>query len=629
MCGIAGYFHATPIFDILGSDTAVKMASAINHRGPDDSGTWTDGVNIALAHARLAIQDLTPAGHQPMHSASNRYAIAFNGEIYNHLELRTLLESSGVAPRWRSHSDTETLLACFEAWGIIKTLQSTVGMFAIALWDGKEKQLTLARDRMGEKPLYWGWQHNVLLFGSELKALKKHPCFESEINRGALALYLRHNYVPAPYSIYTGIEKLMPGHFVTISVGQPTSSVRPVPYWSLNNVVEQGLAAPLQTSDLQVINLLENQLSESVGLQMMADVPLGAFLSGGIDSSLIVSLMQKQSARPVKTFTIGFNEASFNEAEHALAVSRHLGTEHTEIYIQSRDALNVIPKLPSVYCEPFADSSQIPTFLVSQLAKRHVSVVLSGDAGDELFGGYNPYQFAPDIWNFLSKFPIQFRRAVASSLKRLPLPSKISKLNDVIDTSTKEIFYRQLLSHWKNPASIMIEGKELPTLFDTSSNWPNVENFQQWMMAIDAQTYMVDDILVKVDRAGMANSIETRIPLLDHRVVELAWRIPAHLKICDGKGKWILREILHRHIPRVLFDRPKKGFSIPIGQWLRGPLKDWAENLISEDRIRKEGFFNAVPIRKVWQQHLQGRYDYSSKLWGILMFQAWLEEQEQ
>lgn len=627
MCGIAGYFHATPIFETLDTCIGMQMANAINHRGPDDSGTWTDGKNIVLAHARLSIQDLSPAGHQPMHSANGRYVMAFNGEIYNHLDLRALLESSGVAPHWNGHSDTETLLACFESWGIIKTLQSTVGMFAIALWDCTERKLTLARDRLGEKPLFWGWQHDALLFGSELKALKIHPLFESDIDRSALALYIRHNYVPAPYSIYQGIKKLMPGHYVTIAAGQVVESIHPSPYWSLNEVVQDALAEPLKASEPVIINTLENQLSESIGLQMMADVPLGAFLSGGVDSSLIVSLMQKQSDKPVKTFTIGFNEAGFNEAEHALAVSKYLGTEHTEIYIQSHDALDVIPKLPTVYCEPFADSSQIPTFLVSQLAKQHVSVVLSGDAGDELFGGYNPYQFAPEIWNVIGKFPVQLRRAVANGLKYFPLPSKLSKLNDVLDAPNREIFYRQLLSHWKHPESIVLNATEPPTLLDTASSWPKCDTFQQWMMAMDTQTYMVDDILVKVDRAGMASSLETRIPLLDHRVVELAWRIPAHFKIRDGKGKWILREILHRHIPRELFERPKKGFSIPIGQWLRGPLKSWAESLLAEERIRQEGFFNVIPIRKIWEQHMQGKYDHSAKLWGVLMFQAWLEEQ--
>ncbi|QQD55167.1 MULTISPECIES: asparagine synthase (glutamine-hydrolyzing) [Pseudomonas] len=627
MCGFSGYF-TNKKFSTDESSLLEAMGRSIINRGPDGGGYWFDSAaGIGLSHRRLAIVDLTAAGHQPMHSSSGRFVIAFNGEIYNHGELRALLEESGLSPTWNGHSDTETLLECFEHWGIEKTLQATVGMFAIALWDTRQNELVLARDRLGEKPLYWGWQNDVLLFGSELKALKIHPAFCADIDRDALALYLRHNYIPAPYSIYQGIEKLKPGHYVRIAIDQRRSDVKALPFWSFNRAVEAGLASPLQSDANAVVDTLEAQLSESIGMQMLADVPLGAFLSGGVDSSLVVGLMQKQSPRPVKTFTIGFSEAGFNEAEHALAVSRHLGTEHTEIYVQSKDALDVIPDLPNIYCEPFADSSQIPTFLVSRLARQQVTVTLSGDAGDELFGGYNPYQFAPRIWGKISQVPLPLRRFASATLKALPIKGKVEKLVDILDTPSREDFYRQLVSHWKTPSSVVIGAKEPITVLDTSSAWPATQRYEEWMMAMDAQTYMADDILVKVDRAAMASSLETRVPMLDHRVVELAWRIPLDMKIRGGVGKWVLREVLYRHVPRELIERPKKGFSIPIATWLRGPLRDWSESLLDEGRLRREGFFHPAPIRRAWEQHLSGRADHSSKLWGVLMFQAWLEEQ--
>jgi len=626
MCGFSGFFAAAPLGDGA-NDILAAMGNAIYSRGPDDAGTWSDAsLGIGLSHRRLAIVDLSAAGHQPMHSSSGRYVMAFNGEIYNHLSLRSLLTTE-QGETWRGHSDTETLLACFERWGVEKTLQATVGMFAIALWDTQERQLILARDRLGEKPLYWGWHNDVLLFGSELKALKVHPAFSANIDRDALALYLRHNYVPTPYSIYQGIEKFPPGHYVAIALGQKRASVELIPFWSFNAAVKAGLDNPLPSDSKAVVDTLETQLDRGIGMQMLADVPLGAFLSGGVDSSLIVALMQKQSPRPVKTFTIGFSEDGFNEAEHALAVSRHLHTEHNEIYVQAKDALSIIPDLPRIYCEPFADSSQIPTFLVSQMARKHVTVTLSGDAGDELFGGYNPYQFAPRIWSKVSKVPGGMRQVAASSLKKLPLKARAEKLVDILGCRNREDFYRQLVSHWKTPSNALISGNERPTLLDTPDKWPAGTRFEEWMMAMDAQTYMVDDILVKVDRAAMANSLETRVPLLDHRVVELAWRIPLDMKIRGGVGKWALKEVLYRHVPRELIERPKKGFSIPIAAWLRGPLREWSEMLLNEKRLQQEGFFHPSVIRRVWEQHLNGRADHSSKLWGVLMFQAWLEEQ--
>ncbi len=627
MCGLSGF-----ISPVLLADSATQllqtMAAAITHRGPDDSGSWHDvQTGIGLAHTRLSIVDLSPAGHQPMHSARDRYVIAFNGEVYNHLALRQQLETERQAPAWRGHSDTETLLACFAAWGIEQTLQATVGMFAIALWDKQERVLTLARDRMGEKPLYWGWCGDTLLFGSELKALKAHPAFNAEIDRNALALFLRHNYIPAPHCIYQGIEKLRAGYWVQIKPGQQRQHVAPTSYWLLKSVVEAGLANPFSGSDAQAIDLLEQQLSASIGLQMLADVPLGAFLSGGVDSSTIVALMQQQSRRPVQTFAIGFNEAGYNEAEYAKEVAAHLGTEHTELYVGAADTLAVIPKLPHIYCEPFADSSQIPTFLVSQMAKQQVTVALSGDGGDELFGGYNPYQFAPKVWGAISSLPLALRKLAVSVLSGLPVPQKLHKLLNVLPSCDREAFYAALMSHWQHPEEVVIGAGHSATALNMPAAWPQVDSFAHWMMAMDAQQYMADDILVKVDRAAMANSLETRVPLLDHRVVELAWQLPLHLKIREGKGKWVLREVLYRHVPRKLIERPKKGFSIPLDQWLRGPLRDWAEALLAESRLGQEGFFSVKPIRQLWEEHLIGKRDNALKLWSILMFQAWLENQ--
>ncbi len=562
-----------------------------------------------------------------MPSKCGRYVIAFNGEIYNHLDLREQLIAEGWTEAWNGHSDTETLLACFTRWGVEKTLAATVGMFAIALWDLQSRTLTLARDRLGEKPLYWGWQGDVLLFGSELKSLKVHPSFKAEINRDAISLFMRHNYIPAPLSIYQGIQKLLPGHYVSIKVDDIPNSCLPLAYWKLNDAINNGLQNRFAGSDTEAISALEQQLNKSIQGQMLSDVPLGAFLSGGVDSSTIVSLMQAQSNRPIKTFTIGFNEPGYNEAEHALAVSKHLRTEHSEIYVSSNDALSLIPKLPRIYCEPFADSSQIPTFLVSQMAREHVTVSLSGDAGDELFGGYNTYQMSPKIWNKLSKAPLPLRQGLQTLLAAGPLPEKLKKLSNVVSSTSCEDFYRRLISHWQNPDELVLGGHEPMTLLNNSSDWPATDSYQNWMMAIDSATYMVDDILVKVDRAAMANSLETRVPMLDHRVVEFAWTVPLHMKIRDGKGKWILREVLYRHVPRELIERPKKGFSIPVGAWLRGPLKDWAETLLEEARLRNEGFFNVLMVRKIWSEHQKGRVDHSTKLWSILMFQAWYEVQ--
>lgn len=627
MCGFAGFYSSQyPVKN--STEILTAMADEIRHRGPDHDGVWvSESETVGFSHRRLAIVDLSPAGHQPMISLTERYVIAFNGEIYNHLTLRERLSKEKFGFVWRGHSDTETLLACFSTWGIEKTLKATVGMFALALWDKQDQQLTLARDRLGEKPLYWGWCGDTLLFGSELKALKTHPHFTADVDRGALALLLRHNYIPAPHTIYKGFEKLPAGQYVQISKGQLRADVKPRAYWQLNQAVERGLANPFNGNDTEATNLLEQTISQAVRGQMLADVSLGAFLSGGVDSSTVVALMQQQSKKPVRTFAIGFDEPGYNEAEYAKEVARHLGTEHTELYVSAQDALDLVPRLPNIYCEPFADSSQLPTFLVSRMAKEHVTVALSGDGGDELFGGYNPYQFSPRVWGKLKYLPLPLRQIAYRLLAGLPLPDKLSKLLAVFPAKNREHFYQILMSHWDKPNQLVIGANNLPTLLNSADQWPKTDSFEHWMMAMDAGQYMSDDILVKVDRAAMANSLETRVPLLDHRVVELAWQLPQHLKIRNCVGKWVLREVLYRHVPREMIERPKKGFSVPLGQWLRGPLRDWAENLLNERRLEQEGYFVATMVRRVWNEHISGKHDHARKLWSILMFQAWLEKQ--
>lgn len=629
MCGLSGFYSQPSTSETVDAELWLRLMGAkIKHRGPDDMGTWYDDKQgIGFSHTRLAIVDLSPAGHQPMHSACQRYVIAFNGEVYNHLSLRQQLDKEGKSPIWRGHSDTETLLACFAAWGIDVTLKATVGMFAIALWDRQERQLTLARDRLGEKPLYWGWCGGILLFGSELKALKAHPSFSANIDRDALALLLRHNYIPAPYSIYKGIEKLSPGHFVQIRQGQSRFDVFPQAYWNFNSIIETGISQPFRGTPQEAVGVLEQKIIQSVAGQMLADVPLGAFLSGGVDSSTIVALMQQQSNRPVRTFAIGFDEPGYNEAEYAKQVAEHLKTDHTELYVNASDALSLVTRLSSIYCEPFADSSQLPTFLVSQMARQHVTVALSGDGGDELFGGYNPYQFGPKVWAKLKLLPLPLRQLATKLFSGFPMPEKLGKLLVVFPAKDRENFYQLLINHWQQPETLVLGSKTLPTLLNTPPKWPVTDSFEHWMMAMDAGQYMPDDILVKVDRAAMANSLETRVPLLDHRVVEFAWQLPLDMKIRDGVGKWALREVLYRHVPREMIERPKKGFSIPLGQWLRGPLRTWAESLLDVQLLQQQGFFNAIPVRGLWNEHLVGKKDNSLKLWSILMFQAWLEQQ--
>lgn len=652
MCGFAGFF--TPFGQVSSRQNFLfleAMADTIAHRGPDGEGCWVDGdLGIGLAHRRLAIMDLSAAGAQPMISGSGRFIIAFNGEIYNHLSLRDSLQRENqLSSAWLSHSDTETLLAAFDAWGIEDTLKKCIGMFAFAVWDKLEQKLILGRDRLGEKPLYFGWQgegvNRSFLFGSELKSLKAHPSFSAKVDRGSLCLLLRHNYIPAPYSIYKGIFKLEPSSILSLSLTNPDPVI--TKYWDAVDMAVMGKTSPFAGTPEQAVDELEKLAKSAVHQQMMADVPFGAFLSGGVDSSAIVALMQAQSSRPVKTFTIGFNEENFNEAKHAKAVAKHLGTDHTELYISPNQALDVIPKIPKLYCEPFADSSQIPTYLVSELAKKYVTVSLSGDAGDELFCGYNRYKLTSQLWEKLSLVPAPMRGLVSNIITSISpaawdklssvIPGgknyssfgdKIHKGAEVLSSANVRELYLGIVSHISNPTKWVIDGYEPTTKlisdFPLSAAFSDIEQ----MMLLDTISYLPDDILVKMDRAAMGVSLEGRVPFLDHRIVEFAWTLPLDYKLRNGETKWPLRQLLYRYVPKQLIDRPKMGFGVPVADWLRGPLRDWAETLLSENRLRREGYFHPEIIRAKWAEHLSGKRNWQSQLWTVLMFQAWLENEE-
>ncbi len=635
MCGITGFvsLHARNAEELRA--IARRMTDSIRHRGPDDEGLWVDeAAGAVLGFRRLAILDLSPTGRQPMLSADGRYVVVFNGEIYNFGELREELLKRGHV--FRGASDTEVILNGVVEWGVEQTVRKLNGMFAIALWDKRERALYLIRDRLGIKPLYYGWQNGVLLFGSELKALRAHPAFQGEIDRDALALYLRFTYIPAPYSIYRGIKKLPQGSWLRVQFDseQPAESMSV--YWSAWEAIETGKQAPFRGTEAEAADELEALLRDSVRLRMVADVPLGAFLSGGIDSSLVVALMQSQSAQPVKTFTIGFHEAAFNEAPYAKEAARRLGTEHTELYVTPQEALSVVPKLPFFYDEPFGDSSQIPTYLVSKLARAHVTVSLSGDGGDELFGGYSRYFRAQNVWSALGWIPFAVRRrlsafsgGVSQFLARgnqARLSTRFFFLSEVLGAESRERLYLRLVSQWSRPDSVVLNGKEPATAFDQplSRGLNPIER----MMSLDLATYLPEDILVKLDRASMAVSLEGRVPYLDdHRVVEFAWRLPFEMKVKNGKSKWLMRQVLYRYLPKELMERPKMGFGVPIDSWLRGPLRDWAEALLSAERIKGEGFLDPRLIQRRWDEHLQGRKNWQYPLWTILMFQAWLESQ--
>ena len=654
MCGLAGFIEQSGKKADGLRTTISHMTAALLHRGPDDEGQWCDiDIGLALGHRRLSILDLSAAGHQPMHSASGRYVVVYNGEIYNYLLIRAELEKH--SPRkWRGHSDTEVMLEAFETWGVDSAVKRMMGMFAIALWDKKERVLHLIRDRIGEKPLYYGMVGNAFLFASELKAMRQFPKWHGTINRNALTLYLRHNYIPAPYTIYEGIYKLVPGTVLSLlwSSGDRLDKMdfKPVPYWSAQDVAERGLTTPFGGTESDAIHQLEELLRDAIHQEMEADVPLGAFLSGGVDSSMIVALMQAQSSRPVRSFTIGFHEKGYNEALHAKAVAQHIGTDHTELYINPSDALSVIPRLPSLYDEPFSDSSQIPTFLISELTRRYVTVSLSGDAGDELFGGYNRYFWTDNIWHKIRWMPEKARILLSCLLKSCSprvwdsffarfasiIPKRfrerragdqLHKLAEIIKVENPFDMYHELSSHWKEPADIVLHASEPITALTDKSRWLATNDHILQMMYMDLITYLPDDILVKVDRAAMGVSLETRVPFLDHRVVEFAWRLPLSMKIRNGQGKWILRQVLYKYVPRELIERPKTGFGVPLDKWLRADLRDWAENLLDKRRLKDEGYFNPEPIRQKWNEHLSGTRNWQYYLWDILMFQAWLTEQ--
>jgi asparagine synthase (glutamine-hydrolysing) len=660
MCGFAGFIttSAQRRRDELCS-AVHAMAETLRHRGPDDAGMWLDETaGVALGFRRLAILDLSQAGHQPMVSGDGRLVITFNGEIYNHSDLRADLSASGRHGAWSGHSDTETLLAGFSAWGVKATLERAVGMFAFALWDRNDRRLYLARDRFGEKPLYYGWTARGFVFGSELKALRRYPGFDNPIDADALGAYMQYCYVPTPYSIYRNIYKLEPGCLLSLSpehaaippsepmfapIQQPGMSLEA--YWSLREAVERGFASQIH-DEHDALDALERAMADAVRLQSIADVPLGAFLSGGIDSSLIAALMQAQSARRVRTFTIGFEEAGFNEAEHAKAVARHLGTDHTELYVSAAQTRDVIPRLPQLYSEPFADSSQVPTHVVSQVARQHVTVALSGDGGDELFGGYTRYLWAPKIWNGVKWLPASVRRGVGAAIQRVPVSTidtlsavapglsgtarvgdKAHKLADrVAGVGGIEALYRSLVRTWSPGADVVRGARPLVTPLDRAAAWHPTADPEHRMMFWDTLTYLPDDILHKVDRASMGVSLETRAPFLDHRVAELAWRLPLHMKIRDDRGKWIGRQLLYRYVPRDLVERPKMGFAIPLDAWLRGPLREWADTLLAESRMRVQGHLNPAVIRRKWTEHLSGTRNWQNELWCVLMFQAWHDE---
>jgi asparagine synthase (glutamine-hydrolysing) len=645
MCGFCGLLVTNPaeteehLRDVVGA-----MSRTQSHRGPDCSSTWVDAAaGVGLGHERLSILDLSPTGNQPMHSGSNRFVIAFNGEIYNHGDLRA--ELSGRGQRFRGTSDTEVLIAGFEEWGIADTLRRCVGMFAFGVWDRTTRRLTLARDRAGEKPLFYGWQGGTFLCGSELKSLRAHPDFRAEVDRDALTLYLRFNYVPSPHSIFRGIRKLTPGTFLTIDPGSPGTLPDPIPYWSLEAAATAGAASPIR-DEQTAADELDALLRGAVRSQMIADVPVGAFLSGGIDSSLIVGAMQAESSRPIKTFTIGYAEKEYDEAAFAAAVARHLGTEHTELRVTPDEALAVIPELPSMYDEPFADSSQIPTHLVSRLARTKVTVALSGDAADELFGGYDRYPLGARIWRTMRRIPRPLRHLIADSAQSLRPGTldwiddmtsrvrgrpagrsrsreRITKFGDVLRATDAGAVYSALSSIWPRPEEVVIGGREPTTVAARLNRAVPARPLEERMMYMDFLTYLPDDILAKVDRASMAVSLETRAPFLDHRIIEFAYRLPLDLKIRGPVRKHLLRVVLSRYVPTALVDRPKMGFAVPVGRWLRGPLRHWAEELLAEDRLRDGGYFAAAPIRRLWTEHQAGRVDASFALWGVLMFEAW------
>jgi asparagine synthase (glutamine-hydrolysing) len=631
------------------------MGRSMELRGPDAGGVWSDSAaGVGLAHARLSIIDLSEGGLQPMHSADGVLSMVYNGEIYNYMEIRRELEGQGLAPErgWRGGSDSEVLLEAIRAWGLETTLERLIGMFAFAVWDSRKRALTLVRDRMGIKPLYYGYIGKDLVFGSTLAPFAEHPDWNPTINRDVLALYLSFLYVPCPHSIYEGVAKLAPGTHLTIDAKDAAGRRTPVPvvWWSADRAAAEGRERPFGGETHEAAEELERLLTDAVRLRMIADVPLGAFLSGGVDSSTVVALMQSLSDAPVETFTIGADSAQYNEADHARAVAKHLGASHHELIGRPQDALDIVPLIPRMCDEPFADSSIIPTYMVSRLARRSVTVSLSGDGGDELFAGYNRYLLAPRMWRRISLLPPALRKALSGALdpglmrpltalvkaanslspgdrRQLLIADKTLKLVQSMKAGDRAEFHRFLASYWTEPLDLVRGARELPpTRFSAPSRYPPCDDYVHWMQTRDQATYLPDDILTKVDRASMAVSLEARVPILDHRVVEFSHSLPLEMKISNGTGKLLLRKILSKHVPQELIDRPKQGFGLPIDEWLRGPLKDWAEDLISDRRLDREGFIRPEPVRRAWSEHLSGRKNMPHHLWAVLMFQSWLQE---
>lgn len=638
MCGIAGFYalktdRSRAELHVLGQ----KMAATLEHRGPDAGDVWQDPDRpLVLAHRRLSIIDLSKDGAQPMESASGRYMLIYNGEFYNFRILRKELESAGIV--FRGRSDTEIFLAAIELWGLNRALQKIDGMFAFALWDRQDRQLHLIRDRLGKKPLYLGWAGPHLIFGSELKALRAHPDFTAQINREALALYLQHGWTPAPHCIYENVWMLKPGHRITLNLddlpGDLPLHTLMQPYWHPQDVIQHVQTMRLQGNEKEIIDEFETLLKNCVADRMVADVPLGAFLSGGIDSSSIVALMQSLSTQPIKTYTIGFTEQSYDEAGYAQKIATHLGTQHHSLYLSDQETLEIIPQLPEIYDEPFADISAIPTFLISQFARQSVTVALSGDGGDEMLGGYTRHVQGPRLWRNLRFVPAFLRKALAGTLQTVPttywdtMPGmppqfghKIHKASAILAGESQTGIYRRLLSHWDAPP--LKHAATMPDLLEDLSLEDMKLSFAERMMIWDTLTYLPGDILTKIDRASMAASLEARAPLLDTRIFEYVWRLPESYKIHHGKGKYLLREMLARHVPRKLFERPKQGFNMPVGEWLRGGLRDWAEDLLDERTLEQQGWLDAQHVRALWQAHLNGQGHHATGLWSILMFQAW------
>ena len=637
MCGIAGFIDGSAVRSSDMDTVAGAMTGSLQHRGPDDAGVWTDReAGVAIGHRRLSIVDLSAAGHQPMVSHDGRYVITFNGEVYGYAALRAELQGRGVS--FTGHCDTEVLVESIAADGVEATVPRLIGMFAFAVWDRKQRTLKLVRDRLGIKPLYWGKFAGLFLFGSELKALRAQPGWTPQIDRGAVAQFLRHSHIPAPRTIYDGVHKLEPGTILTLPWhGAPSISA----YWSARDVALKGVANPLEGSDDELTDRLEALAVDAVRLRMIADVPLGALLSGGVDSSTVVALMKAANAGPVKTFTVGFDLPGYDESLHAEKIAKHLGTEHHTLTVSPRQALDVIPRLPDWYDEPFADSSQIPTCLISAMTRQHVTVALSGDGGDELFAGYSRYQAAERYASGMGGWPRPLRKTLGAAITALSpqhwdrlapyLPSrlrvpqlgdKLYKFANLMRAHGADDSYRSIISHWE-PAEIMPGVAEPGAIWSAQSVNEDFPNLVERMQFIDLVSYLPDDILTKLDRASMASALEARVPLIDHRLVEFAWALPRRVKLRHGTSKWLLRQVLYRYVPAALIERPKMGFAIPLAEWLRGPLRDWAETLLEERRLRETGLVNSDRVRALWREHVDGRRNHQHLLWDILMLEAW------